>query len=49
MVNIYSQLMLRSVVGNNAKLNQYTELVRDGVLRMDALIRDLLTYSRTIH
>ena len=49
MVNIYSQMILRSLDGGNAKLNQYAEFVREGVARMEALIRDLLTYSRTVH
>ena len=49
MVNIYSQMILRSLDGGNAKLGQYAEFVRDGVARMEALIRDLLTYSRTVH
>ena len=33
---------------DNAKLGQYREFVRQGIDRMEALIRDLLTFSRTI-
>ena len=43
MVNIYTQLILRGLNGKNATLNQYGDFVRQGVLRMEMLIRDLLT------
>ena len=49
MVNIYSQLILKSVGEDNPKLYQFAGFVRQGVARMEALIRDLLTYSRTVH
>ncbi len=49
MVNIYTQMILRRLGGENAALNQYGDFVRQGVARMDALLRDLLTFSRTVH
>jgi signal transduction histidine kinase len=49
MVNIYSHLILKAVAEeHDAKLCQYREFVRQGIDRMEALIRDLLTFSRTI-
>lgn len=48
MVNIYSHLMLRHVGSDDAVLNQYATFVRQGVARMEGLIRDLLTFSRTV-
>lgn len=49
MVNIYTQLILRSGNGEEEKRNQYAGFVKGGVQRMETLIRDLLTFSRTIH
>lgn len=49
MVNIYTQLIVKRVKGSDATLNEYADFVRKGATRMDALIRDLLTYSRTVH
>ncbi len=56
MVNIYTHLILKATQekaeGNHddgdVKLAQYREFVRQGIDRMEALIRDLLTFSRTI-
>jgi signal transduction histidine kinase len=49
MVNIYTHLMLKAVGGDvHENLRQYREFVRMGIERMEALIRDLLTFSRTI-
>ncbi len=59
MVNIYTHLILKATEqgsinegfgdgGEDAKLSQYREFVRQGIDRMEALIRDLLTFSRTI-
>jgi signal transduction histidine kinase len=49
MVNIYTHLILNGArEEDETKLNQYHEFVRRGVSRMEALIRDLLTFSRTI-
>ena len=55
MVNIYTQLILRQTNGEgrtsneDPALSQYAGFVRQGVLRMETLIRDLLTFSRTVH
>jgi PAS domain S-box-containing protein len=49
MVSIYTQLILSHVGDNDPRLRQHGEFVEQGVARMEALIRDLLTYSRTIH
>jgi len=49
MVNIYTHLILKAVAEeHDAKLCQYREFVRQGIDRMEALIRDLLTFSHTI-
>lgn len=48
MVNIYTQRILRDVTGDKTKLSQYADFVRQGVGRMEVLIRDLLTFSRTV-
>jgi len=57
MVNIYTHLILKATEentngqkddGDDAKLGLYREFVRQGIDRMEALIRDLLTFSRTI-
>jgi signal transduction histidine kinase len=55
MVNIYTHLILKETAqektngeDDQAKLSQYREFVRQGIDRMEALIRDLLTFSRTI-
>ncbi len=48
MVNIYTHLILRATEDDGAKLTQYREFVRQGIDRMEALFRDLLTFSRTI-
>jgi light-regulated signal transduction histidine kinase (bacteriophytochrome) len=50
MVNIYSQLLLRRQAPQvDSKSQEYAEFVRIGVKRMEALIHDLLTYSRVTH
>ena len=47
-VNVYTQLILRHIGAGDAKLNLFGGYVRQAVARMEALIRDLLTYSRTV-
>jgi PAS domain S-box-containing protein len=49
MVNIYTHLLLQSLVPDSAETEEYAAFVRQGVLRMEHLIRDLLSYSRVIH
>jgi PAS domain S-box-containing protein len=51
-VNIYTELILKNAGTNGAnqeKLHQYSDFVKQGVLRMEALIHDLLTFSRSVH
>ena len=48
MVNIYTQQILKAVDPNHPKLSQYANFVRQGVKRMEALIGDLLSFSRTV-
>jgi PAS domain S-box-containing protein len=49
MVNIYTQQILRRLNGSDADLSQFGKFVRQGVLRMEALIKDLLTFSQMVH
>lgn len=50
MVNAYSQLLLRRLGPlSDPQLKQYSDYVTSGVKRMEALIGDLLTYSRVTH
>ncbi len=49
MVNIYTQQILKTIGSDNEKLNLYSGFVQQGVTRMEALIRDLLTFSRSVH
>jgi PAS domain S-box-containing protein len=49
-VNIYTELLLKSMVdGRIDQLNQFAGYIREGVERIERLIRDLLHYSRVIH
>jgi PAS domain S-box-containing protein len=49
MVNIYSQLLLEHVPTEGEDARVYAGFVREGVVRMEVLIKDLLTYSRIVH
>jgi PAS domain S-box-containing protein len=49
MVNIYTHLILRTLGDSDGKLSEYSAFVRQGVTRMEALIHDLLAFSRTVH
>jgi len=49
MVNIYTQLILHNLTADKEKLSQYSGFVREGVMRMEALIHDLLSFSRSVH
>ena len=49
MVNIYTQLILKTLGTDNEALNLYAGFIQQGVMRMDALIHDLLTFSRSVH
>ncbi len=48
-VTIYAQLMLRHAGAQDEKLATYSGFVRQGVSRMEALLDDLLTFSRAVH
>jgi PAS domain S-box-containing protein len=48
-VTIYAQLMLRQAGEQDEKLATYSGFVRQGVSRMEALLDDLLTFSRAVH
>jgi len=47
-VSIYTQLINKRLGGEDDKVNQYASFVRHGVARMDALIDDLLKFSRVV-
>jgi signal transduction histidine kinase len=49
MVKIYSQLMVKHMGTDDQTMREYFELVQQGARRMDDLIRDLLTFSSTVH
>ncbi len=50
LVNIFSQLLVdRHVDPGNEQARQFANYIRAGVLRMEALLRDVLHYSRAIH
>ncbi len=49
MVNIYTQMLIRRHVGEHPQANEYAAVIHQGVNRMEALIHDLLTFSKTIH
>lgn len=49
MVNIYTQLLLRRITIDEPSTNQYADFVREGVRRMEELLRDLLSFSRSVH
>jgi PAS domain S-box-containing protein len=48
MVNIFTQKILRTPEEEKDKLREYGAIVKEGVNRMEALIHDLLTFSRVI-
>ena len=49
MVNIYTQLILKRLGTDDPALNLHAGFVKQGVGRMETLIRDLLRFSRTVH
>jgi light-regulated signal transduction histidine kinase (bacteriophytochrome) len=49
MVNIYTHQILKAAGTGDGRLSLYSGFVRQGVTRMEALIHDLLTFSRTVH
>ena len=50
MINIYTQLLLENHVDpSNESAIAFADRIRNGVNRLETLIRDLLAYSRAIH
>jgi PAS domain S-box-containing protein len=49
MVSIYTEMILRSLDRDDPAFSEYEAFVRQGLSRMEALLKDLLTFSRTIH
>lgn len=49
MINIYSQRLIRDFAGQSEKARAYAKFIEGGVRRMEKLLDDLLSYSRTIH
>ena len=50
MVGIYAHLLLqRAGLQEDAEATQFADFVKKGVQRMEALIKDLLLYSRVVH
>lgn len=49
MINIYTQLIMRNLGSADERLKQYAGFVEEGVSRMQALIDDLLLFSRTLY
>jgi len=49
MVGIYTELLLSRYVPDDPTAKQYGVFIKEGVQRMEKLIRDLLTYSRVIY
>jgi PAS domain S-box-containing protein len=47
-VNVYTQLLMRRFAGENSEALGFADMIGKAVKRMELLIRDLLTYSRTI-
>jgi light-regulated signal transduction histidine kinase (bacteriophytochrome) len=48
MVNIYADLLVRRFAAADETAQGYAHYVREGVSRMQTLIRDLLSYSRSV-
>ena len=49
MVNIYTHLLLRRLPDHDPEIAEFAGFVRDGVLRMEKLILDLLSFSHIVH
>jgi PAS domain S-box-containing protein len=49
MIGIYTELLLRRLMSEDARAREYAGFVHQGVERMERLIQDLLTYSRVVH
>ncbi|MFL6415569.1 MAG: sensor histidine kinase, partial [Bryobacteraceae bacterium] len=49
MVGIYTQVLLLRHLPDNPQAKEFASYIKGGVHRMEQLIQDLLSYSRTIH
>ncbi|MEP7367425.1 MAG: PAS domain-containing protein [Acidobacteriota bacterium] len=49
MVNVYTQMITRTIDSKDEQIDQYATFVHQGVSRMQTLIHDLLTFSRAVH
>jgi PAS domain S-box-containing protein len=49
MINIYTELVTRQVRTRQHVREEYAVYISENVLRMEQLIRDLLSYSRVVH
>ncbi len=48
MVNIYSQMLIKKQENLSPESRKYVEFISAGVLRMEELIRDLLSFVRNV-
>ena len=48
MVNIYTQLLMKRFGDQLPEAQQYADMIGQGAMRMEALIRDLLMYARAV-
>jgi len=48
-INIYTQLLTRRFAGGEPEAAKYAERINTGIRRMEALIEDLLAFSRATH
>lgn len=49
MINIYAQLLVKRFAVADQEAREYSGYIQQGIKRMEVLLRDLLTFSRTIH
>jgi signal transduction histidine kinase len=49
MIGTFTELLLMRYVPDDPVAKKYAAFIQEGVLRIEKLIRDLLTYSRVIH
>lgn len=50
MINIYTQMLMRKLSPHlDDSTQQYADFIKNGVIRMEALLHDLLSFSRLIH
>ncbi|MFL6450688.1 MAG: PAS domain-containing protein [Bryobacteraceae bacterium] len=49
MVGIYTEMLLLRYLPDNAQAKEFGAFIQQGVQRIEQLIQDLLSYSRTIH